>query len=234
VPAPDVSTSLVAITLVTYGADGLVSAVASDLGVSAFLAPPVLILRADGVEFVLVGSHGTLSVPLERYLEVRSAVPAGATCTVLVGGDLTRVPVSIDGAGPRVLQSITAAIIPAEKGMSRTDCQNLGGNFGYSGSSGAEEVGPCMFTTPVARYPLTLPEGTHVIHFTYKPFGYRSAADVVSTLTCQADQVTFATLGPSGPATVTLSPQAPASDGERRVIIYDDGTWLCPATSVTP
>lgn len=250
VPIPDFSTSLAACTLVTYGSDGLVSAVASDFGVGQALSPPSLILRAGGVEFVLGGfANDTLSVPLERYLEVRSSASAGATCTVLVGGDRARVPVgsgegccmsspelSIDGAGQRVLRLMVPVGIPAARDMSKADCQDLGGNFGYSGSSGEQDGGPCMFTTPRARYPLTLPAGTHLLHFTNG-----SAGDVISTLTCQADQVTFATLGGKfigclgnagpagdhpGPATVSLSPQAPASDGEPRVIIYDGGAWL--------
>lgn len=258
VPMPDFSTGLEACTLVTYGADGLVSEVASNFGVGQSPGPPTLILRAGGIEFVLGGfAHDTLSVPLERYLEVRSAVPAGATCTVLVGGDRARVPVgrgegccmsspalSIDGAGQRVLRLMVPVGIPAARGMSKADCQNLGGNFGYLGTSGEHDAGPCMFTTPRARYPLTLPAGTHVLHFTLG-----SHADVISTVTCQADQVTFATLGGKfvgcigntgpagdhpGPATVSLSPQAPTSDGEPRVTIYDNGTWLYPPTSVTP
>jgi len=134
--------------------------------------------------------------------------------------------------------------IPVQRGMSKADCQDLGGNFGFLGSSGALDAGPCMFTMPRARYPVSLPAGTHVLHFTYG-----SVADVISTLTCEADQVTYATIGgkfigcignagpsgdPAGPATVSLSQQAPAADGEPRVVIYDDGQWLHPAASLAP
>jgi len=144
---------------------------------------------------------------------------------------------SIDGAEQRVLRLMRPVGIPSSRGMSRANCQSLGGNFGFAGSSGEQDGGPCMFTMPSARYPLTLPVGTHVMHFT------TGSADVTSTLTCQADQLTFATLGGifigclgnaladggyPGPATITLSPQAPALDGEPRVVIYDDGTWLYP------
>jgi hypothetical protein len=92
---------------------------------------------------------------------------------------------------------------------------------------------------------LTLPAGTHQLHFTAGFY-----ADAITTLDCHAGELSFATLGGTftncgslkNPgysdhgthATVSLSPQAPASNGDLRVTIYDDGTWLYPAAPVAP
>ncbi len=254
VPMPDLSENLVAYSLVAYGADGRVSAIASDHARGSFPARPTLILRADDFELIH-GEHDTLSVSLARYLEVRSAIHADATCTVLIGADRARLPaddsfgfcfciteLSVDSAKKHDLRLMEPAVIPYERGISRTDCRNLGGAFNPVGGL---DQGGCAYTSR-ARVPLTMPEGTHVLHFTFA-----SDADVTSSLNCKADEVTYATLGGRfmtcvnlahpeprgdlrGAATVTLSPQAPASDGEPRVVIYSNGTWLYPATSGAP
>ncbi len=252
IPVPT-SGTLEVYSLVTYSTDGRVSGTASDFVPTA---GRTIVLRAGGFEFVhgepvLNRLRDTLSVSLERWLEVRATRPAPTTCTLLVDGDRAHLAalgeggtcnctskLSVDGAKQRNVRVMELSINQSD---TRSSCQNVGGFFHPIWDP---ESGSCSLTLG-ALVPLTLPAGTHQLHFTAGFY-----ADATTTLDCHAGELTFATLGGTftrcdslkspghsdhgTPATVALSPQAPASDGEPRVFIYDDGTWLYPATSVAP
>jgi hypothetical protein len=255
VPMPNFSEALAAYSLVTYGADGVVSALDSDYARSGGTpGPPTLVLRAGEFEFVH-GFRDTLSVSLERYLEVRPAAAGGDACTVLVGGERSRRPdtgpawfcvsyskLSVDGAQERDLRLMEPSVIPYDRGSSRSDCERLGGSYI---PAGGPDRGACVLTTR-ARYPLTLPAGTHVLHF-----DAGSDADVTSTLDCKAGQVSFATLygkfvrcsGIEGGtaqvskgtgASVSFTERPPAAEDEPGVVLYGNGEWLHSAAAAPP
>lgn len=255
VPMPTFSDALAAYSLVTYGADGVVSALASDHAQnSGPQGPPTLVLRAGDFEFIHA-VHDTLSTSLEHYLAVRSMLGSADTCTVLLGAERAPPPadgtawfcsslpeLSVDGAGKRALRLAESSVIPYHRGMTMNDCRSLGGSFL---PVGAPDRGSCLLTSR-ARYPLTLPVGTHVLHFTSG-----SDADVISTLECKAGEVSFATLygkftrcfalGGSAPqaskvteASVSFGERAPAGAGAPAVVINDDGQWLYALVATAP
>jgi hypothetical protein len=248
VPVPFPSDKIEAYSLVVYGADGNVSARASDYVRAGVGEPPTLILRAGDFQFVHY-LRDTLTVSLERYLQVRAARSSDATCTVLLGVDPARIAAAdaggfcssaanlyVDDGKRRMLWLTMPAVIPPSR-TSEADCRNSGGSYEVLSGDGP---GACIFK-PSALYPLTLPVGDHVLRFTTG----MSDRGVVSTPSCQADEITFATLmgkfllcmrNESGrlrreqpdDESVVLSTQPPTADRELRVIINDDGAWLYP------
>ena len=248
VPVPFPSDKIEAYSLVVYGADGNVSARASDYVRAGVGEPPTLILRAGDFQFVHY-LRDTLTVPLARYLLARAATTSDPTCTVLVGVDPARLAEAepggfcasaanlyLDDGKRRMLWLTMPAVIPPSR-TSEADCRNSGGSYEVFANGGP---GACVFK-PSALYPLTLPVGDHVLRFTTG----MSDKGVVSTPSCQAGEVTFATLmgkfllcmrnedgrlrrDQRDDESVVLSTQPPATDGETRVIINDDGAWLYP------
>ena len=248
VPLPSPSDKIEAYSLVVYGADGNVSARASDHVSAGLGEPPTLIMRAGDYQFVHY-LRDTLTVSLERYLQVRAATPGGPTCTVLLGVDPARLAEAdaggfcssaanlyLDDGKRRMLWLTMPVVIPPSR-TSEAGCRNAGGSYEVL-SGGAP--GACIFN-PSALYPLTLPVGNHVLRFTTG----MSDRGVVSTPGCQADEVTFATLvgkfllcmrsedgrlrrDQPDDESVVLGTQPPATDRELRVIINDDGAWLYP------
>jgi len=92
-----------------------------------------------------------------------------------------------------------------------------------------------------ALYPLTLPVGSHTLRFSTG----MSDKGVVSTPSCQPDDLTFATImgkfmlcvhnedgrvrrDQPGEESVLLGQQPPTTDHESHVLINDNGTWLYP------
>jgi len=248
VPLPSFSDKLEAYTLVIYGADGNVSARASDYVHAAAVDPPTLILRAGDFQFVHY-PRDSLTMSLGRYLQVRAAHATSPTCTVLLGVDPVRLAEADRGGfcasvvnlylddGERQTLSLTLpAVIPPSR-TSDVECRNAGGSYEVFTGDGP---GGCLFK-PRALYPLTLPVGSHELRFTTGLFD----RGVVSTPSCQADELTFATLmgkfmlclhkdgrrlrrdQPDDEA-VLLSAQPPTADRELHVIINDNGAWLYP------
>ena len=248
VPMPFLSDKIEAYSLVVYGADGNVSSRASDYVQAAAGAAPTLILRAGDFQFVHF-LRDTLTVSLDRYLQVRAAHATSPTCTVLLGPDPARLAAAdaggfcasavnlyLDDGKRQRLWLAAPAVIPASR-TSDTHCRNAGGSYEvFSG----DEQGACVFK-PRALYPLDLPVGSHVLRFTTG----MSDKGVVSTPNCQPDELTFATLmgkfmlcmrndggrlshDEPGEEAVLLSAQPPITDRELHVIINVNGTWLYP------
>jgi len=248
VPMPFLSDKLEAYSLVIYGADGNVSARASDYVHAAAGEPPTLILRAGDFQFVHY-LRDSLSVSLDRYLQVRATHSASPTCTVLLGSDPVRLAAAdaggfctsavnlyLDDGKRQTLWLTLPAVIPPSR-TSEADCRNAGGSYEVFTGDGP---GACVFKTRVL-YPLTLPIGSHTLRFTTG----MSDKGVVSAPSCQADELTFATLmgkfmlcvhneggrmhrDEPADESVLLSQQPPTTDRELHVIINDNGTWLYP------
>jgi hypothetical protein len=210
--------------------------------------PPTLILRAGDFQFVHY-LRDSLSVSLDRYLQVRATHSASPTCTVLLGSDPVRlaaadaggfctsvVSLYLDDGKRQTLFLTLPAVIPPSR-TSEADCRNAGGSYEVFTGDGP---GACLFKTRVL-YPLTLPIGSHTLRFTTGMFD----KGVVSAPSCQADELTFATLmgkfmlcvhneggrmhrDQPADESVLLSQQPPTTDRELHVIINDNGTWLYP------
>ncbi len=248
VPVPFPSDKLEAYSLVVYGADGNVSARASDYVRAAPGEPPALILRAGDFQFVH-SLRDALSVALTRYLQVRAAHTARPTCTVLLGPDPVRLAAAdaggfcasaanmyLDDGKRQTLWLTLPAVIPPSR-TSEADCRNAGGSYEVMTTN---QPGACVFNSR-ALYPLTLPVGSHTLRFTTG----MSDKGVVSTPSCQADELTFATLmgkfmlcvrneggrvhrDQPDDESVLLSAEPPTTDRELHVIINDNGAWLYP------
>jgi hypothetical protein len=248
VPVPSLSNKIEAYSLVVYGADGNVSARASDYVRAAAGEAPTLILRAGAFQFVH-SLRDSLTVSLDRYLQVRAVHATNPTCTVLLGPDPVRLAAAdaggfcsstvnlyLDDRKRQAVWLAAPAVIPPSR-TSAVDCRNAGGSYEVF-TAGAP--GACVFK-PRTLYPLTLPVGRHVLRFT----SGLSDKGVVSALSCQADQLTYATLqgkfmrcmhvedgrvhsDRQDDESVLLSTQPPVPDHELQVIINDDGTWLYP------
>lgn len=248
VPVPSLSDKIEAYSLVIYGADGNVSARAFDHVRAAAGEPPTLVLRAGDFQFVH-SLRDSLTVSIGRYLQVRGAQVNGPTCTVLLGVDPVRLAEAevggfcasaanlyVDEGKRQALWLTSPAVIPPSR-TSEVDCRNAGGSYEVLTGDGP---GACVFK-PRALYPLTLPVGGHVLRFTTG----LSDRGVVSTPSCQEDELTFATLmgkfmlcmqndggrlrrDQPDDESVLLSAQPPSTERELHVIINDNGTWLYP------
>jgi len=248
VPMPFLSDKLEAYSLVIYGADGNVSARASDYLHAAAGESPTLILRAGDFQFVHF-LRDSLSVSLDRYLQVRATHSASPTCTVLLGSDPVRLAAAdaggfctsavnlyLDDGKRQTLWLTLPAVIPPSR-TSEADCRNAGGSYEVFTGDGP---GACVFKTRVL-YPLTLPVGSHTLRFTTG----MSDKGVLSTPSCQPDELTFATLmgkfmlclhnvdgrvrrDQPGEESVLLGQQPPTTDHQSHVLINDNGTWLYP------
>jgi hypothetical protein len=249
VPLPAFSDKLEAYTLVTYDADGQVKERTFGFVSASFGSPPTLILRAGYVEFVH-GFGDTISVTMERYLQVRTARTTGPTCTVLLGCDEARLAAAgergfcacstnlrIDGGERQALSLMSPAIIPYEREMPATECEASGGRFQPLGETGG---GSCLYT-PSALYPLTLAVGAHVLQFSMG----RSDEAAPLDITCDRDAQSRVTLGGkfmlctrfenqtvkvdrSKDTLISLTQPNPRVQPEVRVLVYAHGAWLYP------
>ena len=248
VPMPFPSDKVEAYSLVIYGEDGNVSARASDFVRAGVGDPATLLLRAGDFEFVH-DLRDTLTVSLARYQQARATHGTGPTCTVFLGADPIRLAEAepggfcssvanlyVDDGKRRTVWLASSVVIPPSR-TSDVACRDAGGSYEVFTP---DTPGACLFR-PRALYPLTLPVGNHVLRFTTA----LSDRGVVSTPSCQADEITFATLAgkfvqcmhtdgrrlrsdrPDDESAV-LSTQPPGTDREQRVIINDDGAWLYP------
>lgn len=248
VPLPFPSDKLEAYSLVVYGADGNVSARASDHIRTGLGEAPTLILRAGDFQFVH-SLRDSLIVSLGRFLEVRNTQLAGSTCMVLLGVDPVRLAEAdtggfcvsaanlyLDDRKRQVLWLSSPVVIPPSR-TSDVACRSAGGRyeaFTKDGPSG------CIFKSRTL-YPLTLPVGSHVLRFTTG----LSDRGLVSRPGCQADEISYATLmgkfmlcmhhDGAGPHRdqpddeyVLLSSKPPTTDRELHVIVNDNGAWLYP------
>lgn len=251
VPVPSLSNELEAYTLVTYGADGQVTAVASGFAQGEAGLAGSVVIRAGDFEFTHT-ARDQLSMSVDGYRRASVAQATGSTCTVLVTCDPARLAevagsgfcacaagLAVDDGQRTRLWLLNPAIMPSPQ-LSESGCLALGGT--YLGDD-APRPGTCVVNRQ-NLYPMTLPAGRHVLHF---PTGL-SRKGPVAELDCEAGEVSHATLGGefmlcslfarpvrddrAVGATVSLSPSLPAGPGEVRVIVYDDGQWLLPPTPV--
>jgi hypothetical protein len=249
VPLPDFSDKLETYTLVVYGEDGQVSERNFGFASSSTGSPPTLILRAGEFEFVH-GFGDTISVTLDRYLQVRAARAAGPTCTVLLGCDEARLAAAgdrgfcacstnlrVDDGERQSLSLMAPAVIPYERAMPATECAATGGRFQPLGETG---VGSCIYT-PRALYPLTLTAGRHLLRFSMK----RSEQAAPVEVACESEGVSRVTLGGKfmlctrfenermqvdrpKESSIALTQLTLPAQPDMRVLVYDHGAWLYP------
>lgn len=245
VPLPFFSDKLEAYTLVTYGTDGQVTAIASDFAQAVPGEASAVVIRAGDFEFTHT-LRDVLSMSLDGYLRASAGHASGPVCTVLVTCDPARLAdvagighcvcaadLAVDGGPRSVLWVLNPAVMPPPP-ASGIDCLKLGGT---RLGADAPRPGLCVVNRQ-NLYPVTIPAGRRVLNFPTGPGGKGPEAE----LDCRAGEVSYATLGGefmrcglfdrlvrddrAVGATVSLSPNLPAALTDARVIVNDNGRWL--------
>jgi hypothetical protein len=248
VPMPVPGDTIEAYSLVVYGQSGKVTATASDVVQAEVGGAGNVVLRAGEFQFAHVG-WDTVSMSRDAYLAEASAHGAGASCTVLVTCDPSRLDavadhgfcnceagLTIDGGARRSLRLLSPAILHPGR-LSESGCRKTGGHVT---GPGTPLPGTCVLN-PLALYPVPVPAGSHALRF-LPDIGSRGVTGDVNC--AAAAQVSYATLGgrfmrcmqiekpvsDKGAVgeTVFVSSQLPPSRAEAWVIVNDNGQWLYP------
>ena len=256
VPLPSFSDKLQVYTLVSYDAEGFVAARASEYVQAAMPDRPTLVVRAGDLEFVHERPD-TVSVSLDHYLRTLAGHTAAPACTLLVGCGGARLEEADDleicfsAAGLHVDEGkrqgllLARDVMPLRPPASPEACRESGGRYGIFWGQPPEK---CLYRLRPLRA-LALAPGRHSLRFSSGLFDRGLTAE----LDCEAGQVTVAELGgeflrcikpgqssgrsrdePAAAGTVALRPYDPDTDGERRVIVYQDDQWLFPPGSTAP
>jgi hypothetical protein len=252
VPVPMPANDFEAYTLVSYDRQGYVTGVDAAIAEDRFSAgrPSSLSIEADDMKFSRVGwKNLLLSIPLERYLDRRTADSRSA-CTVLIGCKSEGVcwtSVEVDGKGAHRLP-IVELTMPWGQPLDQAVAQDATPPAETRETCAAKQAvlvnGSCVSIDSLVRrqlVPVELKPGHHQLTFTRT----LTKGKLPAELQCAAGEIVYATLGGTvlkqytfaqqlqhglkmieAEGTVIFSAVAPGGPAVDSVAIYYDDAWL--------